>query len=103
MSNYTTLSQFTAEIDNQISELGLSMVRQPDTLTWIYELDTATSITLEVRFYTSLNNRAYYRVETFSVDAETGEDSGNVYGMFDNLPETLLCVIKERSKLKLNA
>jgi len=98
---YTTLSQLTADIDTQISDLGFSMVRETDTLTWNYTPNSFIVVTLEVRFYTSLNNRTYYRVETFSVDPETGEDTGDVYGMYDNLPEALLCLIKEISKAKL--
>jgi hypothetical protein len=100
MSN-KTLTELTESIDNQILEVGLSMIRQPETLSWVYELDTENSIILEGRI--NEYNRLVFRVETFSVDSETGEDTGNVFGMFDNMAETLLCVIKERSKIKLNA
>lgn len=92
MSKPISLAEFVAKIDKELTELGLSLTRTPDTLNWRYLVDNSKEIVLSVRFWAEVNNRPVYRVSVFGQD-ENGEDEEYWYD-HDELSQALITLLK---------
>jgi len=98
MSNrYDRLSEFVAHIEQQFTELGLSLTRLDSTeLEWVYKDTQGNSrIAIRVVFWANIDSKPVYQIDTYTVDGEV-----DVYWQhIDRLESALLILIKQISEV----
>jgi len=100
MSNYyRSFAEFIGNIEKQISELGISLVRESDTPIWNYSKDGVKRVSLAV----CVGSGKYlgYVVETYEPNEETNEYTEGIVYETDEQSNAILRVIREITKANL--
>ena len=97
-----TATDFIESIETQFADLGMTLEKVDNDLTWHYLYNNKHRASLSITFYVAANFISVkFRVETFSAELnENGLFDGTIWSGFDSVEQAIIQLLKAISEIK---